>query len=506
MKTHLLLVTIPLALLVVAGLPAQDSRPAAPPTGLRANAEDALRLGTPVRLFARERPDEWTFAPPSAGASPFTVGADGVLRCTGKPTGYVRTTADWRDFVLTLEWRFPGAPGNSGVLLRMTGEDKVWPRSLEAQLHSGNAGDIWNIGNVPMQPDASRTDGRRTRKAQASSERPPGEWNRYEITLHGGLLRLVVNGVEQNRAGGCEEVAGKVCLQSEGAEIEFRNVVLTPILGRGPAPAPPAGERATSRPTTPPATTTPDKHPPESEADESPGSEGATGSPQALALARKVRDFAGGAAGWAQVETLTLTFNGARRLFWDVAAGKVRVENLTPAGERGNPWTIAVYDVREGRDLLQRSTAPQAPRVSARQMWVNDFYWLLAPLKVLDPGVQLSIEPGRGGDAEAGAGEDLQRLRLRFAPGTGMTPDNEYVLHVEPATGKVVRWDYYRRAGAEPRSWRFEDYTVVGPLRLSLWRPAIGAEGGIRLSGVAVDAKVPADVWTREDRVLDERR
>jgi hypothetical protein len=45
-----------------------------------------------------------------------------------------------------------------------------------------------------------------------------------------GYLRLEVNGVLQNEAFWCEEVPGKICLQSEGAYIEFRNIVLRPIL------------------------------------------------------------------------------------------------------------------------------------------------------------------------------------------------------------------------------------------------------------------------------------
>jgi hypothetical protein len=156
---------------------------------------------------------------------------DGVLRCAGNPIGYLRTKEDFTSFELVVEWRFDPAlpPGNSGVLLRMTGEDKVWPDSIEAQLHSRNAGDIWNIGGFPMEADPSRTEGRRTRKALPCNEKPIGEWNRYVITLDGGELTLEVNGEVQNRASGCEERSGKICLQSEGAAIEFRTIEITPI-------------------------------------------------------------------------------------------------------------------------------------------------------------------------------------------------------------------------------------------------------------------------------------
>jgi hypothetical protein len=112
----------------------------------------------------------------------------------------------------------------------MTGEDKVWPHSMEAQLQSGSAGDIWNIDNVPMVAAPERTKGRHTRGHLGSTEKPLGEWNSYRIRVDRGYFRLEVNGAVQNEAIWCEEVPGKICLQSEGAYIEFRNIELRPIL------------------------------------------------------------------------------------------------------------------------------------------------------------------------------------------------------------------------------------------------------------------------------------
>jgi putative membrane-bound dehydrogenase-like protein len=157
---------------------------------------------------------------------------DGVLICGGKPAGYIRTEAQYESFHLSLEWRFDPAKGagNSGVLMRTTGEDKVWPFSIEAQLWSTNAGDIWNIGNFPMLTDPERTKGRHTTRAQPSSEKPLGEWNRYDIILDGPRMELRVNGVLQNTADWCEVKPGTICLQSEGAEIHFRNIRLRPIV------------------------------------------------------------------------------------------------------------------------------------------------------------------------------------------------------------------------------------------------------------------------------------
>ena len=113
----------------------------------------------------------------------------------------------------------------------MTGPDKVWPKSIEAQGASGNMGDIWNIDNVPMKVDPARTKDRRTVKIHPSNEKPIGQWNEYEIYMNGGDLQIYVNRLLQNYAIECQEVGGKICLQSEGSPKEFRNIVLIPIIG-----------------------------------------------------------------------------------------------------------------------------------------------------------------------------------------------------------------------------------------------------------------------------------
>ena len=114
------------------------------------------------------------------------------------------------------------------MLLRVIGEDRVWPKSVEAQLHSGNAGDFWNIGKFEMQTEEKRRRGRNTSKTHFA-ERPIGEWNEYEIHVVGGDVVLIVNGQELNRAWDVAELAGKIALQSEGAAIQFRKIRLAPV-------------------------------------------------------------------------------------------------------------------------------------------------------------------------------------------------------------------------------------------------------------------------------------
>ena len=156
--------------------------------------------------------------------------ADGVLRCKGQPIGYLRTEKKYTSYVLKFEWRWPegSKPGNNGALLRIVGEDKVWPKSVEAQLYHDHAGDILTIDQFPLKGDPERTKGRYTAKMNPSNEKPQGQWNEYEAVLQGGDLTLTVNGEVQNTATDVEEVPGWIGLQSEGAPIEFRNIRLYP--------------------------------------------------------------------------------------------------------------------------------------------------------------------------------------------------------------------------------------------------------------------------------------
>ncbi|MEO6436471.1 MAG: DUF1080 domain-containing protein [Tepidisphaeraceae bacterium] len=184
----------------------------------------------PIELFNGKDLTGWTFFLTEKGKMEDVWSVkDGVLNCKGTPIGYIRTEKDYTSFKLTLEWRSPGKPGNSGVLMRLQPPDKVWPRSIEAQLQSKSAGDIWNIDDFPMKTASDRTQGRHTVKAHETNEKPLGEWNKYEITLDGTDLELKVNGLVQNVATDCKVMPGKIALQSEGAEIEFRNILLTPL-------------------------------------------------------------------------------------------------------------------------------------------------------------------------------------------------------------------------------------------------------------------------------------
>jgi len=156
---------------------------------------------------------------------------NGVIYCRGIPSGYMRTETDYANYKLHVEWRWPRQPGNNGVLVHMSGKDVVWPKSIECQLMSGDAGDFWVIGGADFKEHTTGHEGgdRRVPKKGKSSEKPPGEWNEYDIICKGDTIRVFVNGVLQNEATETTETSGKICLQSEGKPIEFRNLYLEPL-------------------------------------------------------------------------------------------------------------------------------------------------------------------------------------------------------------------------------------------------------------------------------------
>jgi Domain of Unknown Function (DUF1080) len=154
---------------------------------------------------------------------------DGLLLTKGKPTGYIRTERDFPpNYVLTVEFRHV-AKGNGGILFALTGEDKIWPHCLEVQAANGEEGDIRNVADFKMKMDGSRVEPRRLRRIGPSSEKPVGEWETVQVIADSGNLAVTLNGVVQNLATETEPLHGKVGLQSEGGEMEFRKVELTPI-------------------------------------------------------------------------------------------------------------------------------------------------------------------------------------------------------------------------------------------------------------------------------------
>ena len=183
-----------------------------------------------IELFNGKDFTGWKLFIPDENVDPATVWEvrDGVVQCNGKPAGYMRTTKEYENYRLKLQWRWPARGGNSGVLLHIHLPDKVWPKSIESQLASGNAADFWVIDGTDFKEHTNKDD-RRVPKRKKSNEKPLGEWNQYEIFCKDNVIRPHVNGLLQNVATDTTVNKGYIGLQSEGAPIQFRNITLEPL-------------------------------------------------------------------------------------------------------------------------------------------------------------------------------------------------------------------------------------------------------------------------------------
>ena len=178
--------------------------------------------------------------------SPFIV-RNGMLVSLGEPRGHLISDSSYRDYRLEIEYRFPAAPGNAGVLVHASTPRalyRMFPRSIEVQMESGNAGDFWCIVEDIHVSDMERRRGpratwgvtegkaRRIINLTDNSEKPLGQWNTMVIHAVGNTIRVWVNGDLVNDGFRATANHGRIALQSEGAEVEFRKLLLTSLSGR----------------------------------------------------------------------------------------------------------------------------------------------------------------------------------------------------------------------------------------------------------------------------------
>lgn len=177
---------------------------------------------------------ELVTTPASAIDKVLIPGAAGVITVAGNPSGYVATRATYTNYRLHAEWRWPGKPGNGGILLHIQGgpKDRVWPLSQQVQTKHGAAGDLLPMAGATFTEPLSTAPGAVTpikAHTAADSERAPGEWNSVDVVCRDGTIEVVVNGVPQNRVTGSNPASGKVGFQLEGVPYELRNVTIAPL-------------------------------------------------------------------------------------------------------------------------------------------------------------------------------------------------------------------------------------------------------------------------------------
>lgn len=170
------------------------------------------------------------------------------LRCSGQPIGVMRSEKQYENFIMHVEWKHMEAGGNSGVFVwsgAVPDKEQRLPDGVEVQmleldwvklnLRDGLTppiayvhGELFGVGGVETVPDNPR--GTRSKSIENLCK-GRGEWNTYDVVCVDGVIKLSVNGKFVNGLSKASQKKGYLCLESEGAEIYFRNfslVVLPP--------------------------------------------------------------------------------------------------------------------------------------------------------------------------------------------------------------------------------------------------------------------------------------
>jgi len=192
----------------------------------------------PVDLFNRQNLEGWVNV--NTAEDTWRM-RDGVLICSGRPIGVLRSARQYENFVLHIEWMHMEAGGNSGVFVWSDAEPDPrtrLPNGVEVQmlelewpnLHKVNGvtpplayvhGELFGVGGVRTTPDNPR--GERSMSIENRCK-PRGEWNTYDVVAVDGVLKLAVNGKFVNGISRSTRRKGYICVESEGAKIFFRNI------------------------------------------------------------------------------------------------------------------------------------------------------------------------------------------------------------------------------------------------------------------------------------------
>src|SRR4051812_13567967 len=197
-----------------------------------------------VSLFNGRNLSGWV----NANCAPETWSVrDGLIHCTGHPTGAMRTERQYENFILEVEWRHLSSGGNSGVFIWGTpiaAPGVPFLRGIEVQVldHGFNVpgknqwytthGDVFPIHGAKMKP-FGRHNGDRSFPSEERSKGFP-EWNHYRIVCTNGTLRLSVNGKEVSGGEDCNYRKGYLALESEGALVEFKNIRIKELPSSNP--------------------------------------------------------------------------------------------------------------------------------------------------------------------------------------------------------------------------------------------------------------------------------
>ena len=193
------------------------------------------------------------------------------------------------------------------------------------------------------------------------------------------------------------------------------------------------------------------------------------------------------------------------RHFWNRQTGDYRIEMPGP----GRFPYVTLFNVNSRQGHVYWQGVEVDPGETERQLadsyrrFINDTYWLAAPFKLFDPGVNRTYVPD-----SSDAAYDV--LHLSFGD-VGLTPGDQYWLYVDKETGRLARWTYVLESaepGEPPRSFVWEYYeehvTPAGSLFFSTRKRGVGVPYAILTEEISTPrpAQVPDDMFTAPEQRL----
>jgi len=194
-----------------------------------------------VSLFNGENLDGWV----NVNCAPETWQVrDGMIVCSGIPTGVLRTEKHYENYILELDWRHMKKGGNAGVFIHadpLPAPGQPFTRGIEVQILDGrntenytSHGDVFAIQGATMTPDKPHPSGWMRSLPSERRCKPAGQWNHYRVESRDGEVTLAVNGKVVTRGSDAKPRKGYICLESEGSEVHFRNIRICELAGSNP--------------------------------------------------------------------------------------------------------------------------------------------------------------------------------------------------------------------------------------------------------------------------------
>jgi hypothetical protein len=184
----------------------------------------------------------------NVAADTFTF-RDGMVVTTGQPTGFLATEKQYENFIIELDWRHMKEGGNSGLFIWGEGlpaPGVPYAKGIEVQIldlgyekNKGawewftSHGDIFPIWGATMTAIAPTAKSGVRSFPSEKRVKPSPEWNHYKVTCNNGEIRLEVNGKEVTVGRDCTPRKGFICLESEGSETHFKNVMIKELPSSG---------------------------------------------------------------------------------------------------------------------------------------------------------------------------------------------------------------------------------------------------------------------------------